>query len=375
MKKIFILLSISTLFINEMNAQYFQGSFRQDVTDNVNLKIAFTIKPTANITTQISYMEAAFRFPTATTPAFTITNTNSNTALFPGLSIQRFTPDYAADGYTYYKFVFNTAILPSAAYTATDYTLFDITTSLPAASKPAFEMISNLTLTEYQFGATDGAGNFLDPDTGDQLYGPGFHIIGDDHIVPLFAGALPVTFRRFSVVKKDKDAQLDWSVENQDVNTSHFIIERSVNGVEFESIKTITVNLASGAEASYQYTDLNVADILQPVVYYRIKQVDKDGQFVYTKILSVKFDKQKRSQLYPNPVLSRATLSFHLETAQKIIVIVTDAAGKAVRQIKVTGMKGENQQSIDVSRLPAGTYKLSIHSGESVETLQLIKGR
>ncbi len=375
MKKIITLLAISLLFINGINAQYFKGSFQKDITDNVNLKIAFMIKPIANITTQISYMEAAFRFPTSTTPAFTITNISSNATLFPGLSFQRFTPDYAADGFTYYKFVFNTAIVSSAVYNSTtDYPLFSITTSLPAAAKPAFEMISNLVVNEYQFGTVDGAGNFKDPNADDQLYGPGFHIIGNDHILPLFAGPLPVTFRSFTVVKRDADAQLNWSVENQDANTSHYIVERSVNGLEFTSLKNITANFSLGTRASYQFKDMNVTALSEPIAYYRVKQVDKDGRFVYTNILKIKLNNQRESQLYPNPASNKAMVSFYLQTAQKVIIMITDASGKAVQQIKFMGVSGMNQQNIDVSKLPAGSYKLSIHTGESVETLQLVKG-
>ena len=375
MKKIITLFTIIFLFINGISAQFFQGSFQRDVTDNVNLKISFKMKPTNGITTQISYMEAAFRFPTNTTPAFVITNINSNTDLFPGLSFQRFTPDYAADGYTYYKFVFNTAILSSVAYTGTDYRLFDITTSLPATSKPAFEMISNFTTNEYNFGTVDGAGNLINPNEAEQLYGPGFYRIGADHILPLFAGPLPVTFRSFTVVKKDKDAQLDWIVENQEAGTSHYIIERSVDGNKFTGIETIAAKFSSGAKAYYQFRDLNIADLLQEVIYYRIKQVDKDGRYVYTNILKIRLESQKLVQLYPNPVRDEAILSFSLKTPQKVIIVLMNINGKVIQQITLKGMPGINHQNLEVSKLPAGTYNVSIHSAEFVETLQLIKVR
>ena len=346
MKKIITLFTIIFLFINGISAQFFQGSFERDVTDNVNLKISFKMKPTNGITTQISYMEAAFRFPTNTTPAFMITNISSNTVLFPGLSFQRFTPDYAADGYTYYKFVFNSAIVSSVGYTVTDYQLFNITTSLPATSKPAFEMISNFPTNEYNFGTVDGAGNFITPNEAEQLYGPGFYISGDDHILPLFAGPLPVTFRSFTVVKKDKDAQLDWRVENQEAGTSHYIIERSVDGNKFTSVETIAAKFSSGTEEHYQYKDLNITDLLQEVIYYRIKQVDKDGRYAYTNILKIRLESQKLVQIYPNPVRDKTIVSFSLKTPQKVIIVLMNINGKVIQQTTLKGSTGINHQNL-----------------------------
>ena len=133
--------------------------------------------------------------------------------------------------------------------------------------------------------------------------------------------------------------------------------------------------ISSGAKANYQFRDLNIADLLQDVIYYRIKQVDKDGRYVYTNILKIRLESQKMVQLYPNPVGNETILSFSLKTPQKVIIVLMSLNGKVIQQTTLKGTTGINQQKLDVSKLPAGSYKVSIHSAEFVETLQLIKIR
>ena len=93
MKKIFILFVVSLLSVTAGYAQYFQGTF----TNSGNTLI-FKMKPTANLTTSISYLEFCFRYPTATTPAFSISNL-VNGAQFPGINLQR-RSDYVSGAYT-----------------------------------------------------------------------------------------------------------------------------------------------------------------------------------------------------------------------------------------------------------------------------------
>ena len=363
------------LILNIATAQFFQGTFQRDVTDIVNLKIAFKMKPTAAITSQISYMEAAFRFPTATTPAFTITNISTNTVAFPGINFQRFTPDFAADGFTYYKFVMNTSIVPSASYApALEYTLFTITTSLPATETPAFEMASNLLLAQYQFGAVNGAGVFISPGNSAQLYGPGFQTSGDNHILPLFNTILPVHFKSFSVVRKNNDALLLWVAENQDANTSYFMIERSLDGSLFSLVERVEASNRTST-VSYTYTDRNALSHGKHIIYYRIKQVDKDGKFIYTEIRSIKLNSKANTTVYPNPMRDEALVSFTLPVLQKVSILVIDATGKTLMQFQFEGLVGLNQQKIEVTNLAVGTYKLLVKTETGIETLRLVVAR
>ncbi len=371
MKQLIIIFTAIILLAGSTNAQFFQGSFQKDVADVMNLKISFKLKSTAAINTQIAYMEAAFRFPTATTPAFTITNISSNTTAFPGLAFQRLTPDYSADGFTYFRFVFNTAIVPANTYAAgAEYDLFSITTSLPAAAVPVFEMISNLDLELYQFGTVNGLGVFMSPGSSNQLFGPGFYKSGSNHILPLFAGPLPVLFTNFTLVKKDNDALLQWDVANQDASTSHYEIERSSNGMNFEKVMQVAADLAI---MSYTATDAGITSFGKNILYYRIKQVDKDGRFVYTAIKNIKLlQKGNAAGLHPNPANQMATLSFYLEAKDKVTISVIDASGKVMEASTITGIAGNNQVKLQLERFSPGSYKVVVKKEGGSETLKLV---
>lgn len=379
MKQLIPFLTSLLLLPNVVRAQYFQGSFSKDQSDAVNLKMVFKMRPTGALTTAISYMEAAFRYPTAATPAFSVTNIASNTATFPGLSFQRFLPDYVSGGYTYVKFVFNTATVSSATYTpGMDYSLFTVTTSLPAGAMPQFDMVSNLVLGQYQFGVVNGAGNLIAPGTGPQLYGPGFTLVGNDHILPLFPSIIPtpVTFSAFKVIRKDATAVLTWAVEGQDGRSSHFEVERSVNGIAFSKIGTVGINLSSGSGATYTFTDANPGlNKSAPRAYYRIKQLDKDGKFIYTEIRSVKpGDKDFGIVLYPSPASQKVWLSFEMDAVETLSINVINANGATLRKIGFMSAKGRNQKEIDVAKFSCGVYNVVISGHGWTEAVKFVKG-
>lgn len=374
--KQFITVFSAVLFFHLAAAQYFQGSAAKDASNVTNLKIAFKMKPTGNITTAISYIEAAFRYPTASTPSFTITDITSNTAVFPGLDMKRLTPDYIANGYTYVKFVFNTGTIQTAQYASgNEYPLFTITTSLPATAMPNFDMISNLVLAQYQFGVVDGGGNLLDPGTGPQLYGPGFYIMGNDHILPMIDRTVPVQFGSFTVNKTEKGALLTWRVENQDAGTSRFEVQRGLNGIDFVTLQTIGVDSTAGARATYSFRDVNTGSMgSAAMLYYRIKQIDKDGRFVYTEVRSFSLNSKSLGiRLYPNPALENIQLSLDLHAATTVNINIVDANGKLVKQLDFSGVPGSNREHIDVSKLSKGMYQVVIKAGEITETVKLLK--
>jgi uncharacterized protein Veg len=186
----------------------------------------------------------------------------------------------------------------------------------------------------------------------------------------LIASTTPVKLSSFSVIAKNNNALLNWSVENQDANSSHFEIERSANGIDFNQVAT--VNATSNTQESYSYTDDN--SNLAGAVYYRLKMVDKDGQFAYSDIKSVQFANAAFAvSLYPNPVQNLTKLKVTLDQAQVIKVSVNNALGNVVKQYQVTGQKGNNEKTIDLSDVPPGSYMIRIQAGQHTKTLPVIK--
>ena len=102
--------------------------------------------------------------------------------------------------------------------------------------------------------------------------------------------------------KKIKTQSLPGSVANEDDNEV-YEIERSINGTNFSKFGSLAKKMNSKLENSYEFTDFNIDQLNSKVLYYRVKQVDKDGQFTYTSVRTVRLvNNTKGIGIYPNPV-------------------------------------------------------------------------
>lgn len=186
----------------------------------------------------------------------------------------------------------------------------------------------------------------------------------------LLATSTPVKLSSFSVISKNNEALLDWAVENQDANSSHFEIERSANGKDFSQVAM--VNATNNTKQSYSFTDNDPS--LAGSVYYRLKMVDKDGQFAYSEIKSVQFANTGFSVLvYPNPIQSVSKLRVNLDKPEVIKVTITNSTGSTVQQFQINGQRGMNEKSINLSTVPAGSYMIRIQSGLNSKVFSVIK--
>lgn len=377
MKKVLIIISGILLTAGAYAQQYFQGTFVKDPNNEINNRIIFRMNPTGSITTAISYVETAFRYPTASTPAFVVAGITSNTASFPGLNIQRL-PDFVSGGYTYVKFVHNTATVASNTYTPSPngYDLFSIALQGTPATIPQIEMVSDLSSGDYVFGVVDGAGNLIDPGAGNQLYGPGFSIASGVHILPLTNVTVPVKFNGFTAVKRENDGLLTWAVENESPVTDRYEIERSFNGLDFGKFATVNPKNNGLTANTYNLTDANLSGLRTSsgVIYYRIKQIDKDGRYVYSEIRSIRLDSKGFSVgVYPNPVKDVAVLSIDLLNNEAVSVVIIDAAGKQVQQVQIQGVKGLNVKRVSMGAFASGTYQFKVKTATEVKTISVVK--
>lgn len=184
---------------------------------------------------------------------------------------------------------------------------------------------------------------------------------------------LPIKLSGFTANKKNQDAVLNWTVEYQDAQSSHFEIERSSNGTNFVNIGA--VSLTGNSANSYTYTDRNLtASNSGRVVYYRLKMVDKDGQFTYSEIKSIKLNDRGLSiNLYPNPVRNSSKLNIDLDKAGVIKVSINDALGKQISHKEFNGQKGLNQHNIDLSGVSAGSYMIKVRANNKIQSIPVIK--
>ena len=110
------------------------------------------------------------------------------------------------------------------------------------------------------------------------------------------------------------------------------------------------------------------------MVYYRIKQIDKDGKFIITPIRNLRLDSRAVViNVYPNPVKDFANITFDLLKDENVIVTVNDAAGKQVQNISYTLFKGLNVKKINMGSLASGSYLLKVSTATEMKTIPLVK--
>jgi len=185
--------------------------------------------------------------------------------------------------------------------------------------------------------------------------------------------ALPVTLLNFTGNRSKTDVQLSWQTA-QEINAGTYFIERSLNGTNFTGIGNVQATGNSTVKQSYNYIDVNVSALNTQRLYYRLKIVDKDGGFSYSKIISLQNDGITAAYLlYPNPTHTAATIQFTAGVAAKYTIAVIAADGKIIKQVNVTGTAGINRAVINVSSLPQGAYKVTITSDKDKQSLTLVK--
>ena len=203
------------------------------------------------------------------------------------------------------------------------------------------------------------------PGSGNQPPINGPMILSDPYIG---AGVLAVAFDYFKAEQKQPyTVRLEWAtlLEN---NSSSFIIEKSTDQKIWSEIGSLAARGNTNSRTTYSHLDL------QPVNgynYYRLKQVDLDGQIVYSEI--VRFNNQIRKNLsvFPNPVTDIVQLYGKEQFKAGQTIQIIDATGK---RVKMTTAPNGNRLQIDLSGYTSGLYLLQlIENGKVLENLQIVK--
>ena len=198
--------------------------------------------------------------------------------------------------------------------------------------------------------------------------GEAYYLVDDVVVSEISGGAgcgvLPLQWLGFNGWRKENVVQLNWRTANEQ-NTSHFDVERSADGARFTSIATKQAANRSG-EHSYDLIDQSP---LKGWNYYRLKQVDQNGRFVYSSVVRVRFDEGAGIQLYPQPVTS--TLQAVCDgMGEKITIQIFDASGKLCNQQR---RQNRGTLSLDVSSLGSGVYWMLVSDGVTQQKASFLK--
>lgn len=171
---------------------------------------------------------------------------------------------------------------------------------------------------------------------------------------------LPVELLFFDVKKgKENNAVIQWATASE-MNNQYFIVERSANGADWQKLSQVDGATHSNHRLNYEIIDPSPYLGLS---YYRLKQLDYDGNFKYSDIRSIITKEEKPNIIiYPNPASDNIFIETKINpiSTLKIYDILGNEVTKDVK-IRQTNNK---QIEIDISKLNAGLYVLYINNSQ-----------
>ena len=174
---------------------------------------------------------------------------------------------------------------------------------------------------------------------------------------------LPVQLFTFTAQKANQTGLLNWKT-TQELNSSRFDVERSADGNTFKTIGSLAAAGNTNTTTSYSFTD---AHPIKGANFYRLKQIDIDGSFTYSKVVPVNFSNAAKLILSPNPASDH--LIVQLPHADYSSLNIFDAAGKLMMQKNIAG---SSTIRLSIHHLPKGSYVLRL-IGKEHEQIRFIK--
>ncbi|WNJ20868.1 T9SS type A sorting domain-containing protein [Pontibacter sp. G13] len=167
---------------------------------------------------------------------------------------------------------------------------------------------------------------------------------------------LPIELGYFDAQLEGSEVAIEWTTVSE-LNNDRFEIERSMDGGNWEIMGEIAGAGTTSEPQVYAYRDA------QPEIgtaYYRIKQIDFNGQFSYSDVVSVNIHSISHTRLvaYPNPTSDMLWLRNAQGTANDVSIYTI--SGARVRNILPTHQIDAETIKMDLSQLPAGVYLVKV---------------
>lgn len=182
---------------------------------------------------------------------------------------------------------------------------------------------------------------------------------------------LPLYWLSLNAVFANEQVSITWKTTDE-LNTSYFDIERSTDGVTYNSTGQ-TASANSSGEHQYAFDDKQVQH--GTTYYYRIKQVDIDGRYNYSSTLRVNTGGNRAAvlKIRNNPVPVDMVVSITLPEAQNARLVLVNQLGATVVERKVNLLAGETLMTLRTGNLSRGIYYLVVYTGHDKLHATLIK--
>jgi hypothetical protein len=185
--------------------------------------------------------------------------------------------------------------------------------------------------------------------------------------------ALPVELSSFSASVTKTGVLLNWKTDTE-VNNYGFEILRQAQDDEWEALGFVEGHGNSNSPKEYNFKDseINSAGIYS----YKLKQIDNDGSYEFSKTIEVNFNVPSNfelSQNYPNPFNPSTTISFNLPESGKVTLKIYNIIGKEIKTL-VEGYReaGIHTFNFNAEGYPSGMYFYSLSTNGFTETKKML---
>ncbi len=194
--------------------------------------------------------------------------------------------------------------------------------------------------------------------------------------IEIIIATLPVEFTSFNGTAQGRNVRLDWATASE-TNNSYFSIEHSTDGIDFRSVGSVRGN---GTTVNPQYYEFLHDQAIIGNNFYRLKQVDFDGTYQYSKVITVSFNKQvgHKLKVYPNPISANNAFNIKLESSADsgdAQVIIYDMYGQQLYTEAINVIEGLNEMRLDANQFPSGVLIVNVQfeNGKTISQKLLIQ--
>jgi hypothetical protein len=179
-----------------------------------------------------------------------------------------------------------------------------------------------------------------------------------------FPSTLPVEVSDLQANYGNNGVTVKW-ITNAESNSDRFEIERSTDGIRFQRAGTVKALGNSSTKHAYVFED-QVSETLtrKNDLFYRLKQVDRDGRSTYSKVLVVRVFKTKTLQtvsVTPNPAVNDIKVNMQLNEHAYVVIKLRAINGEEIIRKSVKGFKGDNSFHLEGSeKIKKGVYMLEV---------------
>ncbi len=180
---------------------------------------------------------------------------------------------------------------------------------------------------------------------------------------------LPVELLNFDGRQLDKSIHLNWNTATENGN-SHFVIQRSLDGIKFQEIGQQKGSGNSTQTLSYEFTD---NEPIKGVNYYKLAQYDFDGGVEYSETIAVKYFENSYIKIESNPVSDVLQVIVQSEKVEYVTFKVVNNFGETINKTSKFTAKGFNIFTIPVDGISKGSYFLKMEALSKTAWAKFIK--